>query len=66
MFKVKIRIYKDNNTEPIQTITIPTSILRLAIKFAPKYVRKPLKEKGLDFGMLVKIAKSGEAQGVCC
>ena len=64
MAKLKIRIYKEGKQEPAQTITIPLSVLKLAIKFAPKKVKKPLKEKGLNLGMLADIAKSGEVQGV--
>jgi hypothetical protein len=64
MAKLKIRIYKDGKTEPVQTITIPLSLLKIASKMAPKKVKEPLKEKGIDIGMLADIAKSGEAQGV--
>jgi len=64
MAKLKIKIYKGNNTEPAQTISIPLTFLKLAIKFAPKKIKKLFEDKGLELSTLADIVKKTDPQGV--
>jgi len=64
MAKLKIRIYKGDNTEPAQTINIPLAFLKLAIKAAPKKIKELFEKMGLELSTLADIIKKTEPQGV--
>jgi hypothetical protein len=64
MAKLKIRIYKDDNIDPVQTISIPLSFLKLAIKLAPKKTKKLFEDKGLKLSTLADIVKKTDPKGV--
>ncbi|MBN2407088.1 MAG: hypothetical protein JXJ19_05275 [Elusimicrobia bacterium] len=64
MAKLRIRIYKNDNPEPSQTISIPLAFLKLAVKMAPKKIKKIFEDKGLDLSTLADIVKKTDPQGV--
>ena len=65
MASLKIRTFKDGNTEPATTITVPLAIIRYASKIIPKYFTKPLQEKGIDIDtdMIVELSQNKEIRG---
>lgn len=64
MAKMKIKIYKGDNTEPANTISIPMTFLKLAVKMAPKKIKKIFEGKGLELSTLADIVKKTDPQGV--
>ena len=63
MAKLKIRTYKDNETEPDTTISIPVSILRYAKKAIPKQTATALQEKGIDIDLIIELARNEDIRG---
>jgi hypothetical protein len=60
---LKIRTYKNNETRPDTTISIPISILRFAKKVIPKHAFAALHEKGIDIDLIVELAKNEDIRG---
>lgn len=60
---LKIRIYKDGNTKPDTTISIPIAILRFAKKLMPKQAASALHEYGVDLNEIVALAEQDEIRG---
>ena len=63
MANLKIRTYKDNETDPDTTISIPISILRYAKKVIPKHATIALQEKGIDIDLIVELARNEDIRG---
>ena len=63
MAKLKIRTYKNSETNPDTTISIPLSILRFAEKLIPGPATTALHEKGIDIEMIVELARNEDVRG---
>ena len=64
MASLKIRIYKNDNPVPDQTVTIPLGIIKMAEKIIPAKARAAMEEKGVDIRAIAEAAKSDEMSGV--
>jgi len=60
---LKIRIFKNNESDPETTFTIPGKVLTVASKLIPKKVTEALQEKGIDINELVELSKNPDVQG---
>ena len=63
MADLKIKIFKNNESDPETTITIPGKVLTVASKLIPKKVTEALQEKGIDINELVELSKNPDVQG---
>ena len=63
MADFKIRIFKNGETEPTTTITIPSGILKVASKLIPKRAAAVLQDKGIDIEELINLSANPEVQG---
>ena len=63
MADLKIRIFKNNESEPETTVTIPGTVLTVASKLIPKKVAEAMQEKGIDINELVELSKKPDVQG---
>lgn len=64
MADLKIRVFKDGDSEPRTTITIPGGLLKTASKLIPKQAMDALQEKGINLGELIKLSDNPDARGV--
>ena len=63
MPNLKIRTYKDNETDPDTTISIPVSVLRYAKKVIPKHATVALQDKGIDIDLIIELACNEDIRG---
>ena len=63
MSDLKIRVYKDDGSDPDTTVTIPGGVLKVASKLIPQKARDALQEKGIELGEIVKLSEEPEVQG---
>ena len=63
MAKLKIRIFKNNDTQPDTTITIPLNILKVASKLIPKRAIAVLENEGIDLNQIIEISQNEEVSG---
>lgn len=63
MTDVKIRIFKEGETQPEKTITIPGKVLGVASKLIPKKAVTALQEEGIDLDELIKLSKDPDISG---
>jgi hypothetical protein len=63
MTDLKIRIFKNNQSHPETTITIPGRVLTVASKLIPKRATEALQEKGIDINELIELSKKPDVQG---
>jgi hypothetical protein len=63
MSDLKIRIYKDKSSDPVTTVTVPGSVLKIASKLIPKQAMDALHEKGIDLDEIIKLSENPEAKG---
>lgn len=63
MADLKIKIFKNNDSNPETTVTIPGKVLTVASKLIPKKVAEALQEKGIDMNELVELLKKPDVQG---
>lgn len=61
MHNLKIRVLK--GTEPKSTITIPLRFVKTASRFVPKSAIEAMKDEGIDFAEIVRLADDPEARG---
>ena len=64
MASMKIRVFKNNNKVPDNTITIPLGIVRIADKIIPMKVKEAMEEKGVDISAIAEAAKSDDILGI--
>jgi len=64
MAKIKIVSYRADETTPFVTVTIPSSVFKIAKKLIPKKAYRLLEEQNIDLEGIEEIMKSGEATGV--
>jgi len=60
---LKIRIFKDGESEPKTTITVPLAIVRVAAKMIPSKTISSLREIGIDADLIVELARKDEVRG---
>jgi len=63
MADLKIKIFKNNESDPDTTITIPGKVLEVAQKLIPKQAAEALQEKGIDINELVELSNKSDVQG---
>jgi len=63
MADLKIKIFKNNESVPDTTITIPGKVLEVAQKLIPKQAAEALQEKGIDINELVELSNKSDVQG---
>ena len=64
MVDLKIRVFKDGETEPKTTITIPGGVLKIASKLIPKQAAATLQDKGIEIVELIKLSENPNARGM--
>lgn len=64
MLKLKIRIFKNNDTKPDTTMTVPLTMIKVASKLVPRKAVKLLDDLGIDFDEIVEISKTEEPMGI--
>jgi hypothetical protein len=63
MADLKIRVFKDGETTPETTVTIPGSVLKIASRLIPKQATDALREKGIDLDELLRLSENPDAHG---
>ncbi len=63
MADLKIRVFKDNKSEPDTTVTVPGGILKIASKLIPRQATNALQEKGIDLEEIIKLSANPDARG---
>lgn len=63
MLKLKIRIFKNNDTAPDTTITFPLAVIKMASKLTPHKALNVLGELGIDLDQIIEISKTEEPLG---
>lgn len=63
MADLKIKIFKNNESNPETTITIPGTVLQVASKLIPKHATVALQEKGIDINEIIELSNRSDIQG---
>jgi hypothetical protein len=63
MADLKIRVFKEGDSAPDTTVTIPGGLLKIASKLIPKQARGALQEKGIDLDEIIKLSENPDARG---
>jgi hypothetical protein len=63
MANLKIRVFKNGETNPETTCTIPAGILNIASKLIPKQATDALREKGVDLDEIIRLSANPDAHG---
>jgi hypothetical protein len=63
MTDLKIKIFKNNQSDPETTVTIPGNVLIVASKLIPKRANEALQEEGIDINELIELSKKPDVQG---
>ncbi|MBW2604762.1 MAG: hypothetical protein JRE28_10690 [Deltaproteobacteria bacterium] len=63
MLKLKIRIFKNNDTAPDTTLTVPLAVIKVASKLVPRKAVKVLDDLGIDIDQIIEISKTEEPLG---
>ncbi|HUT43169.1 MAG: hypothetical protein WBG61_02955 [Desulfobacterales bacterium] len=63
MLKLKIRIFKNNDTAPDTTMTVPLALIKVASKLVPRKAVKVLDDLGIDLDQIIEISKTEEPLG---
>ena len=63
MADLKIRVFKDGDSAPETTVTIPGGVLKIASKLIPKQAAVALQEKGIDLEEIIKLSENPDAHG---
>ena len=61
MANLKVRVFKDEELET--TVTIPSSVLRIASRLIPGKAATSLQEKGINLEELAALTRDPEARG---
>ena len=64
MLKLKIRIFKNNDTAPDTTMTVPLAVIKVASKLVPRKAVKVLDDLGIDLDEIIEISKTEEPLGI--
>jgi len=63
MANLKIRIFREGESTPATTVTIPVKVFRLAKRFVPRSIAGVLEQEGIDLNDILALAESEEVQG---
>jgi hypothetical protein len=63
MADLKIRVFKDGETIPATTVTIPGGVLKIAFKLIPKQAAAALREQGIDLDEIIRLSTNPDARG---
>jgi hypothetical protein len=63
MADFKIKVFKQGESEPETTVTIPGGILKIASNLIPKQATEALQEKGVDLEEILKLSENPDAHG---
>ncbi len=63
MLKLKIRIFKNNDTAPDTSMTVPLAVIKVASKLIPRKAVKVLDDLGIDLDQIIEISKTEEPLG---
>ena len=63
MLKLKIRIFKNNDTAPDTTMTVPLTVIKVASKLAPRKALNVLDDLGIDLDQIIEISKTEKSLG---
>ena len=63
MLKLKIMIFKNSDTSPDTTITVPLAVIKVASKLAPRKAVKVLDDLGIDLDQIIEISETEEPLG---
>ncbi len=63
MADLKIRVFKNGESDPKKTVTIPGGVLKIAAKLIPKKAANALQEKGIDIAEIVRLSDDPDARG---
>lgn len=63
MADFKIKVFKQGESEPETTVTIPGGILKIASNLIPKQATEALQEKGIDLEEILKLSENPDAHG---
>lgn len=58
-----IRVF-ESTEKPVQTVTIPLAVLKLARNFIPNRAKAALEREGIDLDQIMALADGREAPGV--
>jgi hypothetical protein len=63
MSDLKIRVFKDDESEPATTVTIPGGVIKIASKLIPAKAIAALNEQGIDLAEIARLSESPDAKG---
>lgn len=63
MASLKIRVYRDGESDPETTVTLPIAMLRLASRLMPRQAAATLQEKGIELEEIIRLGDNPEARG---
>ena len=63
MRSLKMRIFKNHDTAPDTTITIPVSVLSVAAKIIPKKAVAAIEEQGIDLKQIIALSQQEDING---
>ena len=63
MVNLKIRVFKNGETNPETTCTIPAGVLKIASKLIPKQATAALREKGIVVDEIIRLSANPDAHG---
>ncbi len=63
MADLKIKVFRDDESEPESTITIPIIVLRVASRIIPKNALDVLQEKGINLEEIIRLSDNPDIHG---
>jgi hypothetical protein len=63
MADFKIKVFKQGESEPETTVTIPGGILKIASNLIPKQATEALQEKGINLEEILRLSENPDAHG---
>ena len=63
MANLKIRVFKNSDSEPDTTVTVPGGVLKIASRLIPKKAMEALHNEGIDLEEIVRLSENPEAHG---
>ena len=63
MSDLKIRVFKNGDSQPATTVTIPGGVLKIASKLIPARAVVALNEQGIDLAEIARLSESPDAKG---
>jgi hypothetical protein len=63
MADLKVRVFKGNAAQPATTVTIPSSVLKIARNLIPQRALAALRDQGIDLDEVVRLSEGPDAKG---